>query len=214
MQTASLTSGSAQANVDSYVSACKCNDLDSFACDNTPIAPNDVLSVCIQSMDSDVEIAFLSQLQLFQGDSLDNETLVVVDGLVVQNTEISAMRTKNATAIGVETVVPSRFFSYTGMSTATVSGVVHVKLVGPSRGLRRLAFDYPTVKSDIGGRKTRGDPGYGGGDDSSFEVTIGMERQAAEPRFVPANNSGATKSLQAATRALGAVVSFAWILFW
>jgi len=132
MQTASLSSGSGQANVDSYVMACKCDDLDSFTCNNTPLAPNSILNVCIQSMDSDVEIAFLNTLEMT---SLDNETLLIVDGLLIQNSEISSLTVKNATAVGVSTVVPSRFFSFGQLSSATVSGIVQVKLVG-GRALR------------------------------------------------------------------------------
>jgi len=132
MQSASLSSGSGQANVDSYVMACKCDDLDSFTCNNTPLAPNSILNVCIQSMDSDVEIAFLNTLEMT---SLDNETLLIVDGLLIQNNEISSLTVKNATAVGVSTVVPSRFFSFSTLSSATVSGIVQVKLVG-GRALR------------------------------------------------------------------------------
>lgn len=137
MQTASMTSGSGQANVDSYVLACKCDDFESFTCNTTPLTPNTILNVCIQSMDADVEIAFLNNLQLFQSNALGDETLAVVDGLLVQNPDISAVTIKNNTAVGVATVVPSRFFSYGGESTAAVSGIVTVKFVGPSA--RRLA---------------------------------------------------------------------------
>jgi len=132
MQSASLSSGSGQANVDSYVMACKCDDLDSFTCNNTPLAPNSILNVCIQSMDSDIEISFLNTLEMT---SLDNETLLIVDGLLIQNNEISSLTVKNATAVGVSTVVPSRFFSFSTLSSATVSGIVKVKLVG-GRALR------------------------------------------------------------------------------
>ena len=139
MQTAAMTSGSGQANVDSYVSACKCDDLASFACNSDPVTPSSILNVCIQSMDADVEIAFLNRLELFQSNVLGDQTLIIVDGLFLQNAEISSMTIKNATAVGVSTVVPSRFFSYGGLSTATVSGVVQVKFVG-SRRLVSLPF--------------------------------------------------------------------------
>ena len=66
MQTAAMTSGSGQANVDSYVSACKCDNLESFTCNSDPLAPNSILYVCISSLASDVEIAYLNRLELFQ----------------------------------------------------------------------------------------------------------------------------------------------------
>ena len=176
MQTASMTSGSGQANVDSYVSACKCDDLESFTCNNTPLAPNSILNICIQSMDSDVEISFLSQLEMFQSNILGDETLLIVDGLVVQNNEISSLTVVNATHVGVSTVVPSRFFSYSGLSTATVSGIVQVKLVGPNRRLIEIGFSSSS-------RMMRGEsvarPGRDSSSDTPFEITIGMESQTS-----------------------------------
>ena len=158
MQTASLSSGSGQANVDSYVMACKCDDLDSFTCNNTPLAPNSILNVCIQSMDTDVEIAFLNTLEMT---SLDNETLLIVDGLLIQNNEISSLTVKNSTAVGVSTVVPSRFFSSSQFSSATVSGIVQVKLVGG----RALRGDEDSVVS----RPGRYDPA------TPFTINVPME---------------------------------------
>jgi len=188
MQTASMTSGSGQANVDSYISACKCDDLESFTCDNTPLAPNSILNVCIQSMDSDVEISFLSQLEMIQSNILGDETLLIVDGLVVQNNEISSLTIVNETHVGVSTVVPSRFFSYSGLSTATVSGIVQVQLVGPNRRLVETA-------SSSSSRAMRGEsvarPGRdGSSSDSPFEITIGMEPQSSSEYEISKAKSG------------------------
>ena len=227
MQTASLTSSSGQANVDSYVSACKCDNLESFTCNNTPLTPNSVLYVCIQSMDADVEIAFLNRLELFQSNTLGNETLLIVDGLFIQNDEISSFTPKNSTAVGVATVVPSRFFSYNGISTATVSGIVQVKLVGPAR--RRLA-ESKTVASfssrrllegDASGRAMRGDivgrPGYNGVEESPFEIAIQMERQVESVSYItigPSDNSAGATKMFGATASLGTIISFVIALFW
>ena len=225
MQTASLTSSSGQANVDSYVSACKCDDLESFTCNNTPLTPNSVLFVCIQSMDADVEIAFLNRLELFQSNTLGNETLLIVDGLFIQNDEISSFTAKNSTAVGIATVVPSRFFSYNGISTATVSGIVQVKLVGPSRRLaesKTVAFSSRRLlEGDASGSAMRGDivgrPGYNGVEESPFEIAIQMERQIESVSYItigPSDNSaGAIKTFGAAA-SLGAIISFVIALFW
>ena len=229
MQTASLTSSSGQANVDSYVSACKCDDLESFTCNNTPLTPNSVLYVCIQSMDADVEIAFLNRLELFQADNLGNETLLIVDGLFIQNDEISSFTAKNATAVGVATVVPSRFFSYNGISTATVSGIVQVKLVGPTRrrlvisantyaGDEEFEFDYEAarllqgVASGVMRDDTVGRPGYNGVEESPFEIAIQMEGDTEEISQVTSayHNSGAIKT----SSYLGAIICFVFALFW
>ena len=214
MQTISMTSGSGQANVDSYVSACKCDDLDSFTCNTTPLTPNSIMYVCIQSMDSDVELAFLNKLELFQGNTLGNETLLIVDGMAVQNNEISSFSAKNATAVGVASVIPSRFFSYSGVSTATVSGIIQVKLVGPG-GRRLVAFDYgvsPASKSDGTARVMRGEnvdrPGYGDNDVSPFSIAIGLTQAAEISQVTSAyHNSGIVKALSHVA-AVAIIISF------
>ena len=190
MQTASMTSGSGQANVDSYVSACKCDNLESFTCNNTPLAPNSILNVCIQSMDSDVEISFLSQLEMFQSNILGDETLLIVDGLVVQNNEISSLTIVNETHIGVSTVVPSRFFSYSGLSTATVSGIVQVKLVGPNRRLIEIGSSASSSSRAMRGESVARPGRDGSSSDSPFEITIGVEPQSSSEYEISKAKSG------------------------
>ena len=190
MQTASMTSGSGQANVDSYVSACKCDDLESFTCNNTPLAPNSILNVCIQSMDSDVEISFLSQLEMFQSNILGDETLLIVDGLVVQNNEISSLTIVNETHVGVSTVVPSRFFSYSGLSTATVSGIVQVKLVGPNRRLIEIGSSAFSSSRAMRGESVARPGRDGSSSDTPFEITIGMEPQSSSEYEISKAKSG------------------------
>ena len=141
MQSASLSSGSGQANVASFVKACKCDNLESFKCNTNRLSPNTILFVCITSIDPDVEIYWLDSLELFQRNALGNETLDVVSSANIQNDEISSMTVKNATAVGVATVVPSRFFSYSGASSLDVFGTVEMKLVGGRRRLDDLARD-------------------------------------------------------------------------
>lgn len=124
--------------MDNYISACKCDNLNTFKCNTLPLTPNGLLYVCITSMNTDVEIAFLNSLEMLQGNPLGSQSLSIVDGLMVQNDEISSLTVKNSTAIGVATVVPSRFFSFSGASTATISGIVSLKFVGPKRRLNAL----------------------------------------------------------------------------
>ena len=217
MQTASMTSGSGQASVDSYVKACKCTDIESFTCDNTPLAPNSILNVCIQSIDSDVEISFLASLELFQDNILGDETLLIVDALSVQNSEISTLTIKNSTAVGVSTVVPSRFFSYAGLSTATVSGIVQMKLVGPTR---RGLINSVTSSRVMRGDETVARPASSDNDDATpFEITIGME-PLSDISYVKtgwdATSSGTIDDLGAASSLLtifGSVVLI-FPLFW
>jgi len=202
MQSASLSSGSGQANVDSYVMACKCDDLDSFTCNNTPLAPNSILNVCIQSMDSDVEIAFLNTLEMT---SLDNETLLIVDGLLIQNSEISSLTVKNATAVGVSTVVPSRFFSFSTLSSATVSGIVQVKLVGG----RALRGEEDSVVS----RPGRYDPA------TPFTINVPMEPLPQVSQIKAGfdeeeTNAGSSTAKEFVSSLTVAVVFWAACFFW
>ena len=145
MQSASLSSGSGQANVASFVKACKCDNLEAFKCNTNRLSPNTILFVCITSIDPDVEIYWLDSIALFQRNALGNETLDVVSSSNIQNDEISSMTVKNATAVGVATVVPSRFFSYSRASSLDVFGTVEMKLVG---GRRRLD-DIPNAPFEL-----------------------------------------------------------------
>jgi hypothetical protein len=164
MQSASMSSGSGQAGVDTYVKACKCDNFESFTCNTDPLSPNTILYVCITSIDSDVEIHWLDGLELFQRNALGNETLDVVSSANIQNDEISSMTVKNATAVGVATVVPSRFFSYSGVSFLDVFGTVEMKLVGGRRRLGDLAHDTSP--------------------NAPFKLTIEVEREAEGTPYV------------------------------
>ena len=67
--------GGATANVDTYVSACKC-DIGSFECNNNAISSSNTLSVCIKSSSADVELMNLTSLDLLQAGT--NEAMSVV----------------------------------------------------------------------------------------------------------------------------------------
>ena len=47
----------------------------------------------------------------------------------------------------VASIIPSTFFSYSGTSTAVVSGIVYLKLVGTRRQLAVKISGYPKVQS-------------------------------------------------------------------
>ena len=71
----SLGTGGATANVDTYVSACKCV-YGSFECNNNAISSSNTLSVCIKSSSADVELMNLTSLDLLQAGT--NEAMSVV----------------------------------------------------------------------------------------------------------------------------------------
>ena len=67
--------GGATANVDTYVSACKC-EIGSFQCNNNAISSSNTLSVCIKSSSDDVELMDLTSLNFLQ--AVTNEAMSVV----------------------------------------------------------------------------------------------------------------------------------------
>ncbi len=85
----------------------------------------------------------MNNLQLFQGNAQDNETMLVVGDIQIQDPEISSLTFKSKTEIGVETVVPSRFFQNTEAMTI-VSGDIKVdfarrRLVVTGYGVRPVS---------------------------------------------------------------------------
>ena len=62
--------GAGSTNVDSYVEACKCDGVQSFTCDSSPLLPNKELIVCIKSVSPDVEIDILNSMVNFSVSSL------------------------------------------------------------------------------------------------------------------------------------------------
>lgn len=188
-----MTSSSGSTTVDNYITACKCDNLSTFKCNTLPLTPNNLLYVCITTVNADVEIAFLNSLEMLQGNPLGSQTLSIVDGLMIQNDEISSLTVKNATAIGVATVAPSRFFSFSGASTAIISGEVSLKFVGPKRHLNVLDNFITKVNGTVYAR----DLSYVGGNDvSPFEVSIGIEHLASDvPVVVSASRDSSNGSM-------------------
>jgi hypothetical protein len=79
-----------------------------------------------------MEIDYLNDLKMTQG----AEELVIVETNDLQDSAISSMTMLPArNGVHVASVIPSRFFSYTGTSNAVVSGVVYLKLAGSRRRL-------------------------------------------------------------------------------
>ena len=116
------------ANVNDYITACKC---DGLTCDTNPLGPDDLLQVCISSSSAEVDISQITELDLAQ--AVTGETMAVVNGGSIGNLALS-----EGTGYGVRTVVPARFFTST--DPIDVSGVVQVAFAS---GLRKLvAFGH------------------------------------------------------------------------
>jgi hypothetical protein len=136
LQKASLSSGSSTTTVDNYVQACTCDNESSFTCHTDALGPNSLLNICVKSISSDMEIDYLNDLKMTQG----AEELVIVETNDLQDSAISSMTMVPAkNGVHVASVIPSRFFSYTGTSNAVVTGVVYLKLAGSRR---RLAVNF------------------------------------------------------------------------
>ena len=95
------------AGIDSYISACKCDSFASFTCDESALAPDAVLNVCISSVNAEVEIQVVKNFDLFQGDAVVNETMDVIRDSVLVNSGISDLDKKNDSAWMVATQCPA-----------------------------------------------------------------------------------------------------------
>ena len=126
----------AAANVDDYISACKC---DGSACNTNALAPDDILQVCISSSSTAVAITQVTSLDLNQGSGA--QLMSVMSSTTpgaVESTALSAVTNDPADSL-VETVVPARFFAST--DAIAVSGAVQVQFAdAPRRQL--VAFEY------------------------------------------------------------------------
>ena len=127
----------AAANVDDYISACKC---DGSACNTNALAPDDILQVCISSSSTAVAITQVTSLDLNQGSGA--QLMSVMSSTTpgaVESTALSAVTDDPAYIFLVETVVPARFFAST--DAIAVSGAVQVQFADdPRRQL--VAFEY------------------------------------------------------------------------
>ena len=72
---------------------------------------------------------WLDSLELFQRSAIGNETMDVIATANIQTDEISSMTVKKATAVGVATVVPSRFFSFSGVTSLDFFSTAEMKPV-------------------------------------------------------------------------------------
>jgi hypothetical protein len=173
----SLTSASGTADVSTYIKACKCDNLDSYNCNTSPHSPDTILYLCITSIDPDVEINYIESLGIIKRNALGDETLEVVAFTAIQNNDTSSMTEKNATAVGIAMIVPTRFFSYSEISSIEVSGIADMKLVGSRRLIDKLAHDASHISRDMSySRMTRGEE-----TETPFVFSIQMEPESAIP---------------------------------
>lgn len=199
----------AMANVNDYISACKC---DGTTCNINALGPDDLLQVCIKSSSSEVVVSQVTELDLAQS---TGGSMAVVDGGTIGNAALSEM-----TSNSVKTVVPAKFFTST--DAISVSGNVLVAFAGRRQ---LVAFGY----NDADGRMMLDSPfdsnnpeGLAAKDsahhihltvdppsqevEGSFDFEVGVEMATDESKkFNAAATLGITKVL------VGAVLSFAYL---
>lgn len=132
------------ANVDDYISACKCAGATGsyYQCNTNALAPDDILQVCISSSSTAVEITQVTSLDLNQGSGA--QLMSVMSTTTpgdVESSALSAVTDNTAESLDtflVETVVPARFFAST--DAIVVSGAVQVQFASGRRQL--VAFEY------------------------------------------------------------------------
>lgn len=144
LDAATLGTETSTAVVDSYVQACTCDDSSSFTCTTDSLAPDSLLNICVSSTSADMQIDRLNQIKIAQG----AEEFVIIDGDTIQDAKLSSTQLVPAkNGAHVASIIPSKFFSYSGASTAAVSGIVYLKLVGTRRQLAVEISGYPKVQT-------------------------------------------------------------------
>jgi hypothetical protein len=144
MQAATLDTETSTAVVDSYVTACTCDDSTSFTCNTGSLAPDSLLNICVSSTSADMQIDRLNQIKITQ----DAEEFVIINADAIVDAKLSSTELVPAkNGAHVASIIPSKFFSYSEASTAAVSGIVYLKLVGTRRQLAVEISGYPKVQT-------------------------------------------------------------------
>ena len=210
---ANINAEATSANVNDYISACKC---DGTTCNTSALGPDDLLQVCVMSSSSEVVVSQVTELDLTQ----NSNSMAVVDGGNIGNAALSEM-----TSNSVKTVVPAKFFTST--DAISVTGNVLVEFASGRRQL--VAFGDNDAKSNAAGRMMLDSPfdsnnpeGFAAKDsahhihltvdppsqevEGSFDFEVGVEMATDESKkFNAAATLGITKVL------VGAVLSFAYL---
>ena len=178
----SLLSNETNAAVLDYIEACTCDNMVSFTCNTNSLGVDDWINICVKSTATEMEIDYLESLKMVQGD----ETLDIVSGKDLVDISISSKSKVPAqNGVHVASVIPNRFFSYDGPSTAEVSGVIYLKLKGSSRRLALEIADADSTSSR--GARTRA---LQSDQESAFSMEVQLEKNELDVA-VDADSNGA-----------------------
>ncbi len=199
----SLDTNNTDADVDNYIKACTCDGFNAdppFICNTNSLGVDDFLNVCVESQDPEMEINYLDSLKMKQGIN----TLKIVLDKKLEDNSISSLTTRaDDSGVHVASVIPASFFRYDSTGTATVSGVIYLKLKGSRR---RLAVEMDDSSS------THARALQSAGDQES---AFSMEVQLEKNELITADSNGATyEVMSGAIRGVTAVVTAATFLMW
>ena len=220
-QDSQAVAATATADVDDYISACKCT-YGSWECNPNALGADDTLDICIKTSSADVELLDVTSLSLLQENT--GESMDVVQNNAPVDSDTSEIQDFGYTRY-IETIVPSRFFGST--DNVAVSGVVEVQFVGGARKLvafglgdveNRRAVSTTTIDSD---RIMRGDqdniiqrPGYPADNHVSVKSSFGFSVGLIVPKSYEIDTSAGTLlNGFGATHILGSIVCFVWAYF-
>jgi len=131
---------SSTADLYDYVEACKCTEDETFVCDSSPLAPNEVFHVCVKSSSPDVRIRDVTQMNIGQ----DDESLAVIQGGNIKYSSFSSkIPHSDQNGYKINVLLPINLFNFSG-SNVTVDGTLKMQLGQPeeeSRFLRKLASE-------------------------------------------------------------------------
>ena len=201
----SLLSNETNAAVLDYIQACTCNNKVSFTCNTNSLGVDDWINVCVKSTATEMEIDYLDSLKMVQGDG--DETLIIVSGKGLVDTSISSKSKVPAkNGVHVASVIPNRFFSYDGPSTAKVSGVIYLKLKGSSR---RLALEIADADSSSSAtRALQSDQ------ESAFSMEVQLEKNELDVAADADSNGAAIYAVMTGLIGLGTTTTVGAFMMW
>ena len=157
-----------------YVEACTCLNREDSTCNTNKLGKDDYLNICIKSISDDVEVDYLESIIMSQ---TNTEDLVIVENenLVSRSTSSMTKALPLWNGIHIASIIPTRFFSYEGDSTANVSGVVFLKLADSRLfSRRRLAVEFTeNFRFDADGSARALQTGD---QESAFDIKVLLER--------------------------------------
>jgi hypothetical protein len=124
-----------------------------------------------------MEIDYLDKLTMTSKDDGD-EFVIVQNKNLVDSTISSKTKVLTKNGVHVASVIPSNFFSYSDTSSASVTGVVYLKLKGSRR---RLAVDVeiagrPQVLAAVSASTRALQTGSIGDQKSAFAINVELEK--------------------------------------